>query len=111
MLSFFPFPLVINSSISLALISRDESGAESFRLFRGKTETEGKYGNGNGILQNGNKYGNFLTEMETETETEQRFLVEHTRKRNFRFRLMRNFRFSVELPDPIQQAQCVTLSN
>ena len=88
---------------------RDESGAESFRLFRGKTETEGKYENGNEILQNGNKYGIFLAE--TEMETEQRFPVEQTRKRNFRFRLMRNFRFSVEVPDPIQQAQCVTLSN
>ena len=39
---------------------RDESGAESFRFFREKTETEGKYENGNGIRQNGNKYGIFF---------------------------------------------------
>ena len=62
-----------NSSV-FCVCCRDESGAETFRLFRGKMETEGKYENGNGILQNGNKYGIFLAEMKTETE--QRFPVE-----------------------------------
>ena len=68
----------------MACPCRDENGAESFRLFRGKTEMEGKYGNENGILQNGNKNGKFYTE--TETNTEQRIPAELSRKRNFRFR-------------------------
>ena len=67
----------------LVQLSRDESGAESFRHFCGKTETEWKYGNGNGILQNGNENGIFWTEM----ETEQRFPAEQSRKRNFCFQL------------------------
>ena len=89
--------------------SRDESGAESFRLFRGKTDTEWKYGNGNGIPQNGNGNGIFLTEMEMETE--QRFPAEQTRKWKFRFRLVWNFRFRVDVHGPIQHAHCVALSS
>jgi hypothetical protein len=62
---------------------RDEIGAETFRLFRGKTETEWKYENKNGNLQNGNENGNFLAEVETETE--QRFPAELMRKWKFPF--------------------------
>jgi hypothetical protein len=38
-------------------IARDESEVETFQLFRGNTEMEWKYGNGNGILRNGNRNG------------------------------------------------------
>ena len=94
-------------------MNRDESGAEIFRLFRGKTETDWKYENENGTLQNGNKNGNFLAEMEIEmeTETEQRFPAEQAWKRNFCFRLIRNFRFSVDVHGPIQHAYYMTLSS
>jgi hypothetical protein len=57
---------------------RDENGVETFQLFHGKMEF-------------------CKTEMdffvEAEMKTEQHFLAEQTRKWNFRFRLMRNFRF------------------
>jgi hypothetical protein len=72
---------------------RDESGVETFRLFRGKTEMEWKYGNG--ILRNGN--GNKIPYTKAEMETEQRFPAERTRKRNLRFRLKWNICFMIDL--------------
>ena len=65
---FLKIPVGFHNDRFMVHTSRDENGAESFRLFRGKTETEWKYGNGNGILQNGNRNGNFYAETETETE-------------------------------------------
>ena len=58
------------------LACRDESGAESFRFFRGKMKMERKYEN-----RNENENGIFCAE--TETKMEQCFLVEQTWKRNF----------------------------
>ena len=63
--------------------SRDENGVESFRFSGGKMETERKYENGNGNLQNGSGSGIFY--VETETKTERCFLVEQAWKRNFPF--------------------------
>jgi hypothetical protein len=73
------------------LAFRDESGAETFRLFRGKTETEWKYENKNGNLWNGNGNGIFLAEVETETE--QRFPAEQMWKRKFPFPTNMEFPF------------------
>ena len=62
---------------------RDENGVESFRFSGGKMETERKYENGNGNLQNGS--GNGIFYAETETKTERCFPVEHAWKWNFPF--------------------------
>jgi hypothetical protein len=67
------------------------SGAETFRLFHGKTELEWKYGNKNGNLRNGNGNGIFLAGVETEME--QRFLAEQMRKRKFPFPTNMEFPF------------------
>jgi hypothetical protein len=48
-------------------------------------------GNGNSIVQNGNKKGIFF--MEAEMKTERHFLEEKTRKWNFYFQLMHNLCF------------------
>jgi hypothetical protein len=61
--------------------NRDESEAETFWLFRGKTETEWKYGNKNGNPRNWN--GNEIFLAEVETEMEQRFSAKQMRKRKF----------------------------
>jgi hypothetical protein len=82
--------------------SRDESGAETFRLFRGKIEMEWKYENGNGILRNGN--GNSLAEVETETK--QHFPVEQTRKQKFPFPTNMEFPFMVVLMDNLAGPIC-----
>ena len=52
-------------------------------------ETERKYENGNGNLQNGNGNGIFYAEMETKMK--QRFPAEQVRKWNFPFPLIWNF--------------------
>ena len=65
------------------VVVRDENGVESFRFSGGKMETERKYENGIGNLQNGNGCGIFYAE--TETKTERCFPVEQTWKRNFPF--------------------------
>ena len=64
------------------IIGRDENEAESFRLFHGKTETEGIYENRNKILQNGN--GNRILQNGTEN-----FIRKQKQIRNSVFR--RNF--------------------
>jgi hypothetical protein len=68
---------------------RDESGAESFRLFRGKTEMEWIYGNVNRILQNGNG-----TAFSGRKEAEMKFPVP----------TIRNFCFRVVVAGPVQKA-------
>jgi hypothetical protein len=77
---------------------RDESGAESFRLFRGKTEMEWIYGNVNRILQNGNGYfflrnGNG-TAFSGRKEAEMKFPVP----------TIRNFCFRVVVAGPVHKA-------
>ena len=59
----------------LLLTLRAENGVESFRFFGPKMETERKYENGNGNLQNGSRNGIFYAE--TGTKTKQCFSVKH----------------------------------
>jgi hypothetical protein len=68
---------------------RDESGVETFRLFREKMKTECENGNGN--LRSGNGNGIFLTKVETEMEWH--FPVEQMRKRKFLFPANMEFPF------------------
>ena len=63
--------------------TRDENGVETFRFSGGKMDTERKYENGNGNLQNGS--GNEFFYAETETKTERCFPMKLTWERNFLF--------------------------
>jgi hypothetical protein len=57
------YNMIIMNAITYKIVVRDESGAETFQLSRGKMKIEWKYENGNGVLQNEN--GTFLAETKT----------------------------------------------
>jgi hypothetical protein len=60
------YNMIIMNAITYKIVVRDESGAETFQLSRGKMKIEWKYENGNGVLQNEN--GTFLAETKTKNE-------------------------------------------
>src|SRR3954471_20253819 len=64
----------LNTNEVREVAARDENGVETFHFSGGKVETERKYENGNGNLQNGS--GNGIFYAETETKTERCFSVE-----------------------------------
>jgi hypothetical protein len=63
-----PIQLVWRTPFSHTRENMDESGAETFRLFCGKTDTEWEYGNENGNLRSGNRNEFFLAEVEAKME-------------------------------------------
>jgi hypothetical protein len=97
--------MIITNAITYKIVVRDESGAESFRLSRGKMKIEWKYENGNGVLQN----GNWTFWRKRKEKTEQRFPAKQVRKQNFCFQLIWNFQFRVNVNRPIPHASHVTL--
>jgi hypothetical protein len=64
--------------------------------------------NGHGIFHNEN--GNGFIFAKTETKTEEHFPAEQTRKCNFRFWLIWNFHFRVDVDRPIPHIHQMTLS-
>lgn len=74
---------------------RDESGAKTFQLFPRKNENRMKIWKRNfeERKQKRKLLGGNGTTFSGETGVEQRFPAKQARKRNFRFRLIQNFRF------------------